>query len=80
MQLALIQLKNQYTKEEKGIAFSKDVKISDVINELPFKLTKAQLKVLEEIDNNMEEAKPMNRLLQGDVGSRKDSGCHYCCL
>ncbi len=76
MQLALISLKNQYTKEEKGIAFSKDVKMSDVINELPFKLTKAQLKVLEEIDNNMEGEKPMNRLLQGDVGSRKNS-CGY---
>lgn len=76
MQLALISLKNQYTKEEKGIAFSKDVKMSDVINELPFKLTKAQLKVLEEIDNNMEEEKPMNRLLQGDVGSRQNSRCY----
>ena len=74
MQLALMSLKNQYTKEEKGIAFDKNVKMSDVINELPFKLTKAQLKVLEEIDYDMEKEKPMNRLLQGDVGSRKN----YC--
>lgn len=73
MQLALIHLKNQYTKEEKGIAFNKEVKMSDVINELPFRLTKAQLKVLEEIDHDMEKEKPMNRLLQGDVGSRKNS-------
>ena len=73
MQMALISLKNKYTKEEKGIKFSKDVKMSDVINELPFKLTKAQLNVLEEIDNDMESDKSMNRLLQGDVGSRKNS-------
>lgn len=73
MQLALIHLKNQYTKEEKGIAFAKEVKMSEVIYELPFRLTKAQLKVLEEIDNDMEKEKPMNRLLQGDVGSRKNS-------
>ena len=73
MQLALMSLKNKYTKEEKGIAYNKDVKISDVINSLPFKLTKAQLKVLEEIDSDMEKEKAMNRLLQGDVGSRKDS-------
>ena len=46
--------------------------MSDVINNLPFKLTKAQLRVLEEIDFDMEQEKPMNRLLQGDVGSRKD--------
>ena len=71
VQLALLQLKNSYINEEKGIKFSKDVKMSDVINTLPFKLTKAQLRVLEEIDNNMESDKSMNRLLQGDVGSGK---------
>ena len=45
--------------------------MSDVINSLPFNLTKAQLRVLEEIDKNMEQDKSMNRLLQGDVGSGK---------
>lgn len=71
MQLALLALKNQYTKDVKGIEFSKNVKMSDVINSLPFSLTKAQLRVLEEIDKDMESDKPMNRLLQGDVGSGK---------
>ena len=71
MQLALISLKNKYTKDEEGITYSKDVKMSEIINDLPFKLTKAQLKVLEEIDNDMESTKAMNRLLQGDVGSGK---------
>ena len=80
MQLALISLKNRYTKEEKGIAFDKNVKMSDVINELPFKLTKAQLKVLEEIDDDMESEKPMNRLLQGDVGSRENGSSFNCSI
>ena len=71
MQLALMNLKNKYTMEEKGIEFSKDVKISKAINTLPFSLTKAQLRVLEEIENDMEKNMPMNRLLQGDVGSGK---------
>ena len=71
VQLALLELKNYYVNEEIGIQFSKDAKMSDVINSLPFKLTKAQLRVLEEIDNNMESKTPMNRLLQGDVGSGK---------
>lgn len=73
MQMALMSLKNKYTKQEKGIAYSKEIKMSGIINDLPFKLTKAQLNVLEEIDNDMESGKPMNRLLQGDVGSRKNS-------
>lgn len=71
VQLALLELKNSYMNEEQGIKFSKEVKMSEVIHTLPFKLTKAQLRVLEEIDNNMESEKSMNRLLQGDVGSGK---------
>ena len=70
-QLALLQLKNSNLKDHKGISFNKDAHMSDVINSLPFNLTKAQLRVLEEIDKNMEQDKSMNRLLQGDVGSGK---------
>jgi len=71
MQLLLLSLKNKYKNDEDGIKFNKEVKMSDIINELPFKLTKAQLRVLEEIDKDMESEKAMNRLLQGDVGSGK---------
>ncbi len=71
MQLALLSLKNKYEVKKTGIEFSKDVKMSEIIDTLPFKLTKAQLRVLEEIDKDMEDSKPMNRLLQGDVGSGK---------
>ena len=70
-QLALLELKNSYQNNQKGIKYSKEVKMSDVINSLPFKLTNAQLRVLEEIDQNMEAETSMNRLLQGDVGSGK---------
>ena len=38
---------------------------------LPFKLTKAQERVLEEIRADLKQAFPMQRLLQGDVGSGK---------
>ena len=71
MQLALLMFKNRYSKKDEGIIFDKNVKMSDVINVLPFNLTKAQLRVLEEIDADMENSKAMNRLLQGDVGSGK---------
>ncbi len=38
---------------------------------LPFKPTEAQKRVLKEIAEDMREPRPMNRLLQGDVGSGK---------
>lgn len=71
MQLGLLKLKGENNKEIKGIKYDENVQMSDVINDLPFKLTNAQLKVLEEINSDMESEKPMNRLLQGDVGSGK---------
>lgn len=70
MQLALLELKGS-SEKSKGIVFDKNAKMSDIINTLPFKLTKAQLRVLAEIDSDMESEKTMNRLLQGDVGSGK---------
>ena len=70
-QLALLELKNNNLTDKKGIQFNHEVHMSDVINTLPFNLTKAQLRVLQEIDENMESEKSMNRLLQGDVGSGK---------
>ncbi len=71
MQLALLSLKNKYEVNKPGIQFDKNARMFDIIDKLPFKLTGAQLRVLEEIDRDMERPKPMNRLLQGDVGSGK---------
>ena len=71
MQLLLLNLKNKCMEKASGIQFDKNVKMSNVVDELPFKLTKAQLRALEEIDNDMESDRVMNRLLQGDVGSGK---------
>ena len=71
MQLALLAFKTNYNNQKEGIEFSKEAKNSEIIDKLPFKLTNAQTRVLEEIDRDMESNKSMNRLLQGDVGSGK---------
>jgi len=42
-----------------------------LIRELPFRMTKAQQRVWEEIERDLAQSHPMNRLLQGDVGSGK---------
>lgn len=46
-------------------------KILKFIQNLPFKLTTAQKQALKEIFNDLAAAQPMNRLLEGDVGSGK---------
>ncbi|OYW78189.1 MAG: ATP-dependent DNA helicase RecG [Verrucomicrobia bacterium 12-59-8] len=45
--------------------------LRDFFNELPFQLTMAQRRCLEEIHQDMASGSPMNRLLHGDVGSGK---------
>lgn len=63
-------LRRQEVKEEKGIAFKVE---DDLLKDfkLPFELTTAQKRVIDEIKADMQSDHPMNRLLQGDVGSGK---------
>src|SRR3989339_11474 len=57
---------------EKGIAFDIDPEMLRTFHSiLPFSLTGAQSRTIEEIRRDMASPMPMNRLLQGDVGSGK---------
>jgi ATP-dependent DNA helicase RecG len=70
--LALAIRRGQRVKEPKGAC----IEISDRVHErimsvLPFQLTSAQERVVARIFDDMQSDVPMNRLLQGDVGSGK---------
>ena len=70
LQLGLFLFKNGVT-EKSGVKFEKEQNLVKILNSLPFKLTNAQNRALNEIIDDMNCEKVMNRLVQGDVGSGK---------
>jgi ATP-dependent DNA helicase RecG len=76
-ELLLFQLKMQYYRKmerEKSKGMKRDFSQADVsqfIESLPFKLTNAQTRVVNEITQDIQASYKMHRLLQGDVGSGK---------
>jgi ATP-dependent DNA helicase RecG len=72
--LQVLYARARYENREKrqGIAFErKNGLVRPFAESLPFELTSAQKRVLSEISTDMTQPRPMNRLLQGDVGSGK---------
>lgn len=71
-QLMLALRRRRHHDERPGIPFALESALARSLTDaLPFALTGAQRKVIREITGDMQEPKPMNRLLQGDVGSGK---------
>ncbi len=71
-QLGLLLRRKQYKEELKGELFNvREEEAQGFRDALPFKFTPAQEKVLGEIFSDLKSGRPMNRLLQGDVGSGK---------
>lgn len=72
IQLASYMVKKEWAKEKTNeplhIAQSMH---EEFIRSLPFTLTRAQHRAIEEITKDLTQKKPMNRLLQGEVGSGK---------
>ena len=70
LQLGLFMFKNGVSEVD-GIKFLENKKLEEIRSSLPFKLTKAQERALNEIIDDMNSNSAMNRLVQGDVGSGK---------
>jgi len=71
LQSYLIRLRGMSVDQEKGIEFKARGQVKTFISKLPYSLTNAQNRVLEEVLIDMEKPVTMNRLIQGDVGSGK---------
>ncbi|WP_422123546.1 ATP-dependent DNA helicase RecG [Planococcus sp. X10-3] len=71
-QLKMQALRKKNREEEGGSFIDYDVeKVRNFVQSLPYELTGAQKRVVNEISKDMKEPFRMNRLLQGDVGSGK---------
>lgn len=77
-----LALKRHNTKTDSGgIQFTVESKLArQLVDSLPFRLTKAQIRVINEITSDMKQPRALNRLLQGDVGSGKTIVALVCML
>ena len=67
----VLELLRAERKKQNGISFDIRGSKQSFLKQLPFTPTKAQLRVMDEIADDMNSGTPMNRLVQGDVGSGK---------
>ncbi len=72
IQLSVLSRRQAWHENGQGYALNADHScLEPFLNSLPFALTKAQEKALDEILSDISQPKPMCRLLQGEVGSGK---------
>jgi ATP-dependent DNA helicase RecG len=72
LQLGVLAKKRDWQEGQPGTPFHVDqAVISRFLGCLPFTLTEAQQRVLQEISHDLKQPKAMSRLLQGEVGSGK---------
>jgi len=81
LQAALALRRRSLVREERGFAYDVTAEIDRRIRaRFPFPFTAAQDRVVREIAGDLAERHPMNRLLQGDVGSGKTAVALYAML
>ena len=73
----IVELQKAERLRQNGFSFDTSGVLARFTSQLSFSLTRAQQRVLEEISIDMRKPVPMNRLLQGDVGSGKTAVAMY---
>ncbi|MEA4913921.1 MAG: ATP-dependent DNA helicase RecG [Christensenella sp.] len=73
----IVELQKAEHLRQNGFSFDTSGVLERFKNQLSFSLTNAQMRVLDEIGIDMRKPVPMNRLLQGDVGSGKTAVAMY---
>jgi len=71
LQIGLLRQRHLWRSEPGKPLPADDALLNDFIRSLPFELTHAQQRALRQIVSDLRSNRPMNRLLQGDVGSGK---------
>lgn len=71
LQLNVVWKRSRYREQSGRVLGSSTAYLKQFYTSLPFDLTGAQKRSIKEILSDMRTARPMNRLLQGDVGSGK---------
>jgi ATP-dependent DNA helicase RecG len=71
IQVSLVQRKRDLERDEVGMEHRPGPLVARFVGSLPYELTGAQRRVVEEITVDLARRHPMHRLLQGDVGAGK---------
>jgi ATP-dependent DNA helicase RecG len=71
LQVGLLRQRHLWRSEPGRSLPVDDVTLNTFVSSLPFELTHAQQRALQQIVTDLRSDQPMNRLLQGDVGSGK---------
>ncbi len=79
LELFLAAKKTGLQQERGPVIQNAGIWVQEVLKNLPFKLTNAQMKAYKEVEKDLQGPSPMNRLVQGDVGSGKTLVCLLAC-
>ena len=71
LQMGVLKQKNEWSKRVTSRIKINDELLSSLYSKIPFQLTKAQKNSIQDIRRDFDSGIPMNRLIQGEVGSGK---------